>query len=366
VVVTGYFGGTVNFGGTNLTSAGLYDIFVAKFSAAGGHVWSMRFGSSNYDYGYGVAVDSGGNVLLTGSFYSATDFGGGFSLVSPWGNDDVFIAKFCPDGSITGTCPDGTRPWAKNFSNTSKDVGNGIAADLFDDSIVITGYFSGTINFTDGGTYASPGALSAAGTTDIFLAKFHNDGTYWWSKRFGGTMASDQGRGVAVDSLSDVVVTGNFQYTANFGGATLSSSASTTSDVFLASYDAQGNHRWSTQAGGVADDIGVSVAVVAGRNDVVLTGYTLGPMGFGGACGTLSTAGGADGFVAKYSAAGACVWANLLGGTDYDYSLGAAADASGNAVVTGSSRSPSLMYSGSAVFANNAGGYDAYLLAVGP
>jgi hypothetical protein len=40
VVVTGYFQGTVNFGGGSLTSAGGTDIFLFKYSAAGAHVWS--------------------------------------------------------------------------------------------------------------------------------------------------------------------------------------------------------------------------------------------------------------------------------------------------------------------------------------
>ena len=66
VLVTGRFSGTVDFGGGPLTSAGGYDIFVAKFSGVdGAHLWSQRFGSTDWDFGDGIAVDGSGNVLVT-------------------------------------------------------------------------------------------------------------------------------------------------------------------------------------------------------------------------------------------------------------------------------------------------------------
>jgi hypothetical protein len=43
----GYFGGTVNLGGSDLTSAGGVDVFVAKFDPSGVHQWSQRFGDGN-------------------------------------------------------------------------------------------------------------------------------------------------------------------------------------------------------------------------------------------------------------------------------------------------------------------------------
>src|SRR5678815_18543 len=46
VVVAGTFQNVANFGGGNFTSAGSYDIFLAKYSASGVHQWSRRFGST--------------------------------------------------------------------------------------------------------------------------------------------------------------------------------------------------------------------------------------------------------------------------------------------------------------------------------
>ncbi len=69
VYTTGYFSGTVNFGAGNVTSAGSFDVFVTKLNAYGIHQWSTTFGGTSSDYsGYGVAVDSSGNVYTTGYF----------------------------------------------------------------------------------------------------------------------------------------------------------------------------------------------------------------------------------------------------------------------------------------------------------
>src|SRR5207249_4827477 len=77
VLVTGKFSGTVDFGTGPLSSAGAADIFLAKYSAAGDPIWSKAFGSGMNDIGNGVAVDSGGNVVLIGTAGGGADFGGG-------------------------------------------------------------------------------------------------------------------------------------------------------------------------------------------------------------------------------------------------------------------------------------------------
>src|SRR5688572_21285108 len=75
VFVLGSFQGTVNFGGANLTSAGGYDVFLAKFSPNGTHLWSQRFGSNIDDNGVAVAVDASGSPIITGRFSLTVNFG---------------------------------------------------------------------------------------------------------------------------------------------------------------------------------------------------------------------------------------------------------------------------------------------------
>src|SRR5512134_278321 len=99
VVVAGRFSGTVDFGGGNLVSAlGSPDIFVAKYNAAGVHQWSRRFGDTLDDYGQSVAVDASANVFVTGYFRLTVNFGGS-DLVSAGSDADIFVAKFNASGT---------------------------------------------------------------------------------------------------------------------------------------------------------------------------------------------------------------------------------------------------------------------------
>src|SRR5262249_17807764 len=108
IVITGSLQGSADFGGGVLTSSGHYnDVFIAKYSSSGAHLWSKRFGSTGEDVGYGIAVDSSGNVLVTGYFQGTVDFGGG-GLVSA-GGADAFLAKYSPSGAHL---------WSKRFGGT--------------------------------------------------------------------------------------------------------------------------------------------------------------------------------------------------------------------------------------------------------
>ncbi|SVB66951.1 uncharacterized protein METZ01_LOCUS219805, partial [marine metagenome] len=71
VYITGYFSGTANFdpGGTEeLTSNGNEDVFFAKYDTNGIYQWAHDIGGSDGDEGQGIAVDSDGNVYITGKF----------------------------------------------------------------------------------------------------------------------------------------------------------------------------------------------------------------------------------------------------------------------------------------------------------
>lgn len=276
VVVTGHFNGSVDFGGGALTSAGNSDIFVVKLGADGTHLWSKRFGDPSYQSGQGVAVDSAGNVLITGFFNGAIDFGGG-PLASA-GNKDVFVAKLDPGGAHV---------WSKRFGDADVQYGQSLAVDDAG-NVIITGTFSGTIDF--GGS-----SFVGAGTGDIFLAKLDSNGAHMWSKRFGDADAQD-GASVAVDIAGNVLLTGTFAGTVDFGGGPLASLG--VSDMFLAKLDADGAHLWSKRFGKGNDDDGVGVAVDVGGN-ALIAGYSDGLIDFGG--GSLPNAGGRDVVVAKFS-----------------------------------------------------------------
>src|SRR5439155_11202445 len=69
IFVAGNFSGSSSFGPTNLNSvAGSEDIFVAKYDPDGTLVWAIQAGGSGSDYAYSVAVDPSGNIYVGGFF----------------------------------------------------------------------------------------------------------------------------------------------------------------------------------------------------------------------------------------------------------------------------------------------------------
>lgn len=264
----------VNFGGGALFSAGSTDVFVVKYSSTGTHLWSKRFGGSGLDGATAVAVDPSGNVVVVGYFNGTVDFGGG-SLVSAGGND-IFVAKY------SGT--NGAHLWSKRLGTSTSEIPNRVAVDSYGDVVVI-GSFTGSVNF--GG-----GALASAGAEDIVVAKYSGaDGSHVWSKRFGST-GSDVGYGVAVDQSDNVVVTGYFSGSVDFGGGALTASSY---DVFVAKYSPGGVHQWSRRFGGTNAQVGSAIAADRVTGNLSVTGYFLGTFDFGG--GPLTSAGGADLFI---------------------------------------------------------------------
>jgi hypothetical protein len=146
IVACGAFTTLVDCGGGLLTSGPGNAIWIAKFSSSLGHVWSKSYGGLYNDAGYGVGVDRGGNVYLTGHAQSAIDFGGGVWTLSN-GNNNVFVTKFNGDGGAI---------WGKRFPTGAVDNdGFRLAFDPQNNPIV-TGHFAGVIDFGSGPLTSSP------------------------------------------------------------------------------------------------------------------------------------------------------------------------------------------------------------------
>ena len=258
VVIIGTAAGTVNFGGGPITANG-YMIVVAKFSPAGGHLWSRGFGDSFSNSGNAVAVDPSGNIAVTGAFSGPADFGGG---VLTSAGVDIFLAKLSPTGGHL---------WSRHFGSAlAVHAGNGVACDG-SGNVLVTGSFENSIDLGAGWT-------TSFAHKDMFVAKYSPAGDYLWSRLAGG-LFDDAGRGIAVDTSGKVVVTGTFQAAVNFGAGSLTSAGRT--DIFVARYAGDGTPLGAQRFGGADFDAGNAVAVDAGGRPVVTGCYRLG-VDFGG------------------------------------------------------------------------------------
>jgi hypothetical protein len=333
IVITGALYDSLDFGGGYLVSESSMDIYVAKFDPTGNHAWSASFGDLGIQKGNSIAMDHLGNVIVVGDFVGTIDFGGD-TLTSA--GTDIFIAKFDPAGHHL---------WSRNFGNTSPQWANGVAIDG-SNNMIMTGNFYGTVDF--GG-----GALTSEGEQDIYLVKFDAAGNHIWSDRFGTVDEQQHAIKVATDGSDNVILTGEFEGTVDFGGGGITSAGSY--DVYVAKFDAAGNHMWSQCFGDTSVQWGRGVAT-DGNGNVIVAGTSNGSIDFGG--GVLSHGGGEDAFVASFDAAGNHLWSHMFGDAEVQRANRVAADGSGNVVLTGNFRG-SMDFGGGAL--TSAGLYDAYV-----
>jgi hypothetical protein len=303
VLITGFFNNSINFGGGLLISYGMREFFLAKFDMYGNHVWSLSDGSPLSDGAGGIAVDDAGSIYVTG-WYDACD--------ELNGSDRIFLAKYDAMGS---------QIWAHIYGDSCSDTGRGVTVDGSND-VLTTGYFKNSIDF--GG-----GPLNSAGSDDIYIAKLDSAGDHIWSHSFGDT-SMDWGNGIAVDYAGNVLVTGFFTNTVDFGGGPRTSAGA--EDIFLAKFDAEGNHIWSQRFGGSGGDGAWSVAA-DGAGAVIITGVFTDTVDFGG--GPLTSAGSQDMFIAKYRASGDHMWSRSFGDTNIQEGRCLAVDPSYNVIATG-------------------------------
>lgn len=275
IFITGIFHETAVFDAYTITSAGEYDIFIAKMDPDGNWLWANNAGGISDDYSYSIDTDSAGNVLITGSFQETADFG--TSNINSNGGKDIFVAKADSDGNWL---------WVENLGGSLDDTGNSINVDIVDD-LYITGSFSGAVIF---GTTN----LSSNGVYDIFVSKMDLNGNLIWAESAGGT-DYDFGNSICSDQDGNVYVTGGFAETVEFDVTTLTGAGGR--DIFVAGISPnEGNWLWAEDAGGAHNDKGNSITNDADGN-IYLTGHFVTSAWFNGY--NLNSDGEYDVFVAK-------------------------------------------------------------------
>jgi len=277
-------------------------------------LWSAEAGGSDTDAGYSIAADASGNVYVTGFFSGTASFGN--TNLSSGGLEDIFVAKYDAAGYLQ---------WVRQAGGSAFDEGHGIAVDGTG-NVFVTGFFQGNASF-------GPTNLGSTGQSDVFVAKYDSAGNLVWVSQ-AGSRDYDEANAIALDNAGNVYVTGYFDANARFGSSVLANS-SASDDIFVAKCDIAGHFLWARSAGGASDDAGNGIAVDA-ANNVYVTGAFAGPATFAGTNLTgAGTNGSSDIFVAKYDSSGSLLRVRQAGGTNEDRGDAIAADAAGNAYVTG-------------------------------
>ncbi|MCD4736282.1 MAG: T9SS type A sorting domain-containing protein [Bacteroidales bacterium] len=324
VYITGMFDGTVSFGDFELTTAGLYDIFLAKYSPSGECLWVVQAGGESFfDHALTLDFDSQDNVYITGCFEHTATFGDTIvsSGVPSGGNPNVewggetFVAKYSTNGDFV---------WVKYIPGTHHiNRGHSIAVTS-EDNIFVSGKFEGEMYFENDIT-------SSFGAFDAFHFMLDSDGNTLWANN-AGSILNDKPTpsGIAVDENNNIYVTGFFEDTADFNGTQITSNGGW--DIYLAKYDPAGNLVWIRNDGGEENERAYGIAI--NENKIFIAGYMYGNSVYNNEV-ILTSYGARDLFVACYDTDGDFYWADNHGGPGDDWAFQITSDHQDSYYITG-------------------------------
>lgn len=357
VYVTGKFEQSDTLGGTTLTSAGAADIPVARFDAYGRTIWVQRFGGPGEDNLFDVDADAAG-MVGTGWFAGTVDFGG-VTLTSS-GPSDCVVLALRPDGSTrwarrfggpgadgcnevtlsggtittsidtqggwtpTGQAPlapvtasdtvlvrldaDGTPRWMRPVTGTGAQRGKSLAVAP-DGSVSFGGDTVGPPTVAGTVVAAPPGG----GGRDAWLSRWSPTGTLEWATTWGGP-GDDLAKGVTDDGQR-ITVVGAFTGTITQGTTTLDAGAA--NDLLVAQRAPDGTVRWAT-AVSAPTAVGGAEVVTAPDGGVLFGAANADGIRFGSAAGgsiPLDTSDGGTGWLAHYRPDGTPAFARTIPGT---------------------------------------------------
>jgi hypothetical protein len=264
LLVTGNFGGnsgtgTLTLGTSVLTSGGLADIFVARFRGLNGQpVWATSFPGTKNDYVWDITVVDQSSFALIGSF-----FGGTLTIGTTAMTSQAFVTRYKSDGSGP--------VWVQQYNSGGVGDPHGVAALPSGDLALATNFSSPSISF---GNFTLPGTGSSfavvkldAATGTATSGQVYGNST---SARVEGLVALPNGNLAGAAQFGDKLSFGNTELTSGVGQALA---------VFQLSTD--GNALSAKRYGGANEQDFVTSMRRCASNEVVLTGTFLHTIDFG-------------------------------------------------------------------------------------
>jgi hypothetical protein len=312
VLLTGEFTGTATFGEHSLTSAGGMDFFLAKVSPQGKFLWVRSGGGAKTDRGYAVAADQAGNSYVTGHFESS-DAAFDSHPAPNAGDYDIFVAKYDANGQLV---------WLATAGGKGYDYGHGIAADR-SGNVFATGAIIGVGKF-------GVESFGHEGPAHLFCLQMTTEGKLSWIRTAEGK-GSSTGHGVAVDQQGNCYVGGAGGGEQKLAGHQFKSVAGR--DVLVAKFTADGTLAWLHEGYGSTSALIHEITADSAGN-VWAAGMFKGELKLGDR--SVANQGEHDLLLTYFDSQGNRRWTRTAGGPGIDYGLGIATDGQGNAYLTGS------------------------------
>ena len=281
IYISGYYNTSADFDQINLTNQNAggtnKENFVAKLDSNGNVLWAIPGGNQSGgccdDRALGMHVTPGGDVFITGTFWSSYYLGvrGAPNTINVPGSqrnahDNSLLAKIDTDGNpewVIGFGGDNTSGGCSWPIYDADDHSYDVKVDA-EGYIYVTGFFSGYDADFDGFTITNPEWSNDCQPMG-YIGKLDSSGNWLWVDKFDGIKDQRGSRDnrLAIDKFSNIYVVGGFQnrganQVANYGPFSLSSNGEW--DAFIFKMDKDGNWLWAEGIGSNKTDRANSVA----------------------------------------------------------------------------------------------------------
>jgi hypothetical protein len=266
-----------------------------KTDPFGNILWLKTAGGTDLNHGSiatDIAVKSTNDLVISGCFSQNANFDS--ISINCLGFSDAFLAKY----NNLGHCL-----WVAKMGGSSTETAQSISITN-DQSILVCGIFSSSTAYFDTillHHYNSPYS------NKLFIAKYSNNGKCIWAKQASKGLSNAK---KVTNINSQIYVTGYYQDSITIENETDLTSNITDANIFIASYDMNGNLKWLKSAGGLGTDIANSISVDILGN-CYITGYFEDTATFGTQS-IITGSSNRDMFFAKYDSSGNFIWVKQL------------------------------------------------------
>lgn len=232
------------------------------FSCTGQQMeWVQSISGDTWVAGEDVATDSYGNIYHIGWFVGTADFdpGIGQEYLTSINEQDVYILKLNPQGELI---------WVKQFVGDGISNARSLVIDPHD-NLILTGFFSGSIDFDPG---PNQFVQNSAGSNDTFVIKLDSAGTLIWAKVYGG-QSTDTSEDLAVDQWGNIYITGRFFDSIDVDpgpGTAVITAQLPEGFSYVLSFDEHGIFRWVKQF-----NILIPFSITSNESSIVFVGSFL-------------------------------------------------------------------------------------------
>jgi hypothetical protein len=308
--------------------------YVQKFSPNGELLWAMGYSGLNVSgvTGKEITIAPNGNIILLAFFFGTIDADPGpntYNLTAVEG-----LRNYC----VIVTDISGNFIWAKNIVQVGDFDDIETVKVNTEGELLIAGNFHNAVDFDPGDNSF---LVTSAGDADAFVLKLSAVGDFIWVRTFGAS-GLDKAPTLCLDPQNNVFISGWFFGTVDFdpgkGLAELTSGGGSF-NVFLLKLSNEGNFGWVSH---VSNSDNVFVREIT--SDVFGNIYTIGDLYSvvdfdpGDGVSELTSAGGSDVCIFKYSNSGNFMWARGVGGDNYEFPGGIVTNSDGEVFCCGSFR----------------------------